>query len=45
MRSRYTAVTQKNWEYLVITSHPVEKKEIARLGPDLIDDDVVWKSL
>ena len=45
MRSRYTAFTQKNWEYLVITSHPEEKKEMARLGSDLIDDGVVWKRL
>lgn len=45
MRSRYTAFTQKNWEYLVLTSHPEEKKEMARLGPNLIDDGVVWKKL
>ncbi len=45
MRSRYTAFTQKNWEYLVITSHPEEKKEMARLGSNLIDDEVVWKGL
>jgi len=45
MRSRYTAFTQKNWEYLVLTSHPEEKKEMARLGPDLIEEDVVWKRL
>ncbi|MBT5632049.1 MAG: hypothetical protein HOJ13_04905, partial [Nitrospina sp.] len=45
MRSRYTAFTQKNWEYLVITSHPEEKKEMARLGPALVDEEVVWKKL
>lgn len=45
MRSRYTAFTQKNWEYLVLTSHPEEKKEMARLGPDLIEEGVVWKRL
>jgi SEC-C motif-containing protein len=45
MRSRYTAFTQKNWEYLVITSHPEEKKEMAKLGPALVDDEVVWKKL
>ena len=45
MRSRYTAFTLKNWEYLVITSHPEEKKEIAKLGPDLIEDGVVWQRL
>ena len=45
MRSRYTAFTQKNWEYLVITSHPEEKKGIANLGPNLIEDGVVWKRL
>ena len=45
MRSRYTAFTLKNWEYLVITSHPEEKKEIAKLGPNLIEDEVVWKRL
>ena len=28
MRSRYTAFTLKNWEYLVLTSHPEEKKEM-----------------
>lgn len=45
MRSRYTAFTQKNWEYLILTSHPEEKKEMARLGPDLIEEGVVWKRL
>jgi SEC-C motif domain protein len=45
MRSRYTAFTQKNWEYLVITSHPEEKKEMAKRGPNLIEDGVVWKRL
>ena len=30
MRSRYTAFTLKNWLYLVITSHPEEKKELAK---------------
>ena len=45
MRSRYTAFTLKNWEYLVITSHPEEKKEMAKLGPNLIEDGVVWKRL
>ena len=45
MRSRYTAFAQKNWEYLVITSHPEEKKEMAKLGPDLVEDGVVWKKL
>lgn len=45
MRSRYTAFTQQNWEYLIITSHPEEKKEMAKLGPDLIQDGVVWKRL
>ena len=29
MRSRYTAFTENNWEYLVLTSHPKEKKEMA----------------
>ena len=45
MRSRYTAFSQKNWEYLVNTSHPEDKKEMARLGPDLIDGEVDWKKL
>ena len=45
MRSRYTAFTQQNWEYLVITCHPKEKKEMARLGPGLINDEVIWKRL
>jgi SEC-C motif-containing protein len=45
MRSRYTAFAQKNWEYLVITSHPEDKKEMAKLGPALVDDGVVWKKL
>ena len=45
MRSRFTAFIQKNWEYLVITSHPEEKKEMARLGPELVDDEVEWKRL
>ncbi len=45
MRSRYTAFAQNNWEYLVITSHPEEKKEMAKLGPALIEDGVVWKKL
>jgi len=45
MRSRFTAFTQKNWEYLVITSHPEEKKEMAKLGPGLVDDEVEWKRL
>jgi SEC-C motif domain protein len=45
MRSRYTAFFQKDWEYLVTTSHPEDKKEMARLGSDLIDDEVVWKKL
>ena len=45
MRSRYTAFVQKNWEYLVITSHPEEKKEMAKLGPALVEDGVDWKQL
>jgi SEC-C motif-containing protein len=45
MRSRYTAFTHGNWEYLVLTSHPEEKKEMARLGPELIADGVVWQKL
>jgi len=45
MRSRYTAFTQKNWEYLVITSHPEEKKEMAKHGSNLIDYKMVWKRL
>ena len=34
MRSRYTAFAKQNWEYLVLTSHPEEKKEMAS---ELID--------
>ena len=45
MRSRYTAFAQKNWEYLVITSHPEEKKEMAKLGPALVEEEVDWKKL
>jgi SEC-C motif domain protein len=45
MRSRYTAFSQKNWEYLVTTSHPEEKKEMAKIGPDLVEDEVVWNKL
>ncbi len=45
MRSRYTAFAQENWEYLVLTSHPEEKKEMARLDPDLIEDGVIWQKL
>ncbi|MBT5763699.1 MAG: hypothetical protein HOI59_07535, partial [Nitrospina sp.] len=45
MRSRYTAFAQKNWEYLVLTSHPEEKKAMAKLGPALVEDGVDWKKL
>ena len=45
MRSRYTAFTQKNWEYLVLTSHPEEKKEVARLESSLVDQGAEWKKL
>ena len=45
MRSRYTAFAQKNWEYLVLTSHPEEKKEMARLESSLIDQGAEWKKL
>ena len=45
MRSRYTAFTENNWEYLVLTSHPEEKKEMARLESALVDHDVHWKKL
>ena len=45
MRSRYTAFAQKNWEYLVLTSHPEENKEMAKLGPTLVEDGVDWKKL
>jgi SEC-C motif-containing protein len=45
MRSRYTAFTENNWEYLVLTSHPAEKKEMARLESALLDPSVHWKKL
>ena len=45
MRSRYTAFTENNWEYLVLTSHPEEKKEMARLESDLVDQGAKWKKL
>ena len=45
MRSRYTAFAQKNWEYLVLTSHPEEKKEMARLESSLVDQGAEWKRL
>jgi SEC-C motif domain protein len=45
MRSRYTAFAQQNWEYVVITSHPEEKKELAKIGPALIEEGLVWKKL
>ena len=45
MRSRYTAFTENNWEYLVLTSHPEEKKEMARLESDLVDQGANWKKL
>ena len=45
MRSRYTAFANQNWEYLVLTSHPEEKKEMARLESSLIDEDAEWKKL
>ena len=45
MRSRYTAFTENNWEYLVLTSHPKEKKEMARLESALLDEGAKWKSL
>ena len=45
MRSRYTAFAQKNWEYLVLTSHPEEKKEMARLESSIVDQGAEWKRL
>ena len=45
MRSRYTAFTENNWEYLVLTHHPKEKKEMARLESALLDEGVKWKRL
>ena len=45
MRSRYTAFTKNNWEYLVLTSHPEEKKEMAKLESTLLDHDAHWKKL
>ena len=45
MRSRYTAFTENNWEYLVLTSHPEEKKAMARLESDLVDQGAKWKKL
>ena len=45
MRSRYTAFTENNWEYLVLTSHPEEKKEMARLESNLVDQGAKWKKL
>ena len=45
MRSRYTAFTENNWEYLVLTSHPEEKKEMARLESTLVDQGAKWKRL
>ena len=45
MRSRYTAFTENNWEYLVLTSHPEEKKEKARLESALLDPSAHWKKL
>tara|TARA_Y100001934_G_scaffold60610_1_gene75109 strand:+ start:2157 stop:2693 length:537 start_codon:yes stop_codon:yes gene_type:complete len=45
MRSRYTAFTENNWEYLVLTSHPQEKKEMARLESTLVDQGAKWKRL
>ena len=45
MRSRYTAFAKQNWEYLVLTSHPEEKKQMARLESSLIDEGAEWKKL
>ena len=45
MRSRYTAFTENNWEYLVLTSHPQEKKEMAQVRSALLDHDAHWKKL
>ena len=45
MRSRYTAFTENNWEYLVLTSHPEEKKEMARIESALVDQNAEWKKL
>ena len=45
LRSRYTAITENNWEYLVLTSHPEEKKEMARLESALVDQGAEWKRL
>ena len=45
MRSRYTAFTENNWEYLVLTSHPEEKKEMALLESALVDQGAKWKGL
>ncbi len=45
MRSRYTAFTENNWEYLVLTSHPEEKKEMAMLESALVDQGARWKKL
>ena len=45
MRSRYTAFAENNWEYLVLTSHPEEKKEMAKLESALLDQEALWKKL
>ncbi len=43
MRSRYTAVALKNWDYLVQTTHPDERKGLENLVED--NAKIEWQRL
>lgn len=43
MRSRYTAYTKKNWDYLVQTTHPSERPGLENFSR--WEDGIRWKKL
>ncbi len=45
MRSRYTAFTQKNWDYLVKTTHPNSKAPSLAKELEDNDDNPQWSGL
>ena len=45
MRSRYTAFTRKNWDYLVATHHPSTRGKTLRRDLEEYDDNPQWCGL
>ena len=45
MRSRYTAYTQRNWDYLIATTHSSERSDKSRKSFDRWGKSVEWLTL